>query len=253
RASRQGRSGQVESPAVERRASCRCSELPRSPTNPNPSVSGEAFVRSRSDVRSRGAACLDRNVGPSYRPSLVRVLLRLAALAVLLFALPAAAKARGDRTADGRLRLEYWDKWSGFEMDAMRAVVDDFNASQQRIFVDFVSVSGIKEKTLIAAAGGHPPDIAGVWATDVIDYADKQAVIPLDDMARGNIVSREHFLPIYFDMGVYEGRLYGSPSTPGTTALHYNKRLFREAGLDPERPPRTIAELDEYATKKKNG
>jgi multiple sugar transport system substrate-binding protein len=187
---------------------------------------------------------------------LVRALVRLLALSVLLVALPAGAKARGDRTDDGRIRLEYWDKWSGFEMDAMRAVVDDFNASQRRIFVDFVSVSGISQKTLIAVAGGHPPDIAGVWATDVIDYADKGAALALDDMARGTHVSRDHFLPIYFDMGVYEGRLYGVPSTPGTTALHYNKRLFREAGLDPERPPRTIAELDEYAqklTKKKNG
>ncbi|HVR19200.1 MAG TPA: extracellular solute-binding protein, partial [Polyangiaceae bacterium] len=119
-----------------------------------------------------------------------------------------------------------------------------------------MSVSGVNQKTLIAVAGGHPPDIAGVWAPDVVDYADKRAVIPLDELARGTIVSRDHFLPIYFDMGVYEGRLYGVPSTPGTTALHYNKRLFREAGLDPEKPPRTLDELDEYArklTKKKNG
>jgi len=34
---------------------------------------------------------------------------------------------------------------------------------------------------------------------------------------------------------------------PALNALHWNKRLFREAGLDPERPPRTIAELDRYA------
>jgi ABC-type sugar transport system permease subunit/ABC-type glycerol-3-phosphate transport system substrate-binding protein len=174
--------------------------------------------------------------------------LRLA-LCLLCLALPAGAKARGDRTDDGRIRLEYWDKWSGFEAEAMRAVVNDFNASQKRIFVDFVSVSGIVQKTLIATAGGNPPDIAGVWAPDVVDYADKRAVVPLDDMARGTLVSRDHFLPIYFDMGVYEGTLYGVPSTPGTTALHYNKRLFREAGLDPERPPKTLAELDDYAKK----
>ncbi|HEX6765710.1 MAG TPA: extracellular solute-binding protein, partial [Polyangiaceae bacterium] len=193
-------------------------------------------------------------LGP--RPCVVGAFACLFALFALALAGPAAAKSRGDRTADGRIRLEYWDKWSGFEMEAMRAVVDDFNASQKRVFVDFVSVSGISQKTLIAVAGGHPPDIAGVWATDVIDYADKRAVIPLDEMAKGTLVSREHFLPIYFDMGVYEGHLYGVPSTPGTTALHYNKRLFREAGLDPERPPRTLAELDEYAkklTKRKNG
>jgi len=50
-------------------------------------------------------------------------------------------------------------------------------------------------------------------------------------------------------MGVYKGRLYGVPSTPATTGLYWNKALFRAAGLDPERPPRTIAELDDYARK----
>ncbi|NIR02910.1 MAG: extracellular solute-binding protein, partial [Gemmatimonadales bacterium] len=43
------------------------------------------------------------------------------------------------------------------------------------------------------------------------------------------------------------GRMYALPTTPASLALHWNKRLFREAGLDPERPPRTLEELDRYA------
>ena len=35
------------------------------------------------------------------------------------------------------------------------------------------------------------------------------------------------------------------PTTPATIALHWNKKMFRDAGLDPNRPPRSIAELDE--------
>lgn len=42
------------------------------------------------------------------------------------------------------------------------------------------------------------------------------------------------------------GRLWAVPTTPGANALHWNKRLFREAGLDPEQPPRSIAELEAF-------
>ena len=39
----------------------------------------------------------------------------------------------------GRTVIRYWDKWSGWEAEAMRAVVDDFNRSQDRIWVEFSS------------------------------------------------------------------------------------------------------------------
>ena len=39
------------------------------------------------------------------------------------------------------------------------------------------------------------------------------------------------------------------PTTPASIALHWNKRLFREAGLDAEVPPKTIEELDAWAEK----
>lgn len=163
------------------------------------------------------------------------------------WAAPPASVAEAE--ARGRVIVKYWDKWSGFEMEAMQRVVDDFNAEQDQIYVDFLSISGISQKTLIATAGGNPPDIAGVWANDVIYFATKNAVTPLDEMAKGTVVRRERYLENYWDMGVYEGKLYGIPSTPGVTGLHWNKAHFRAAGLDPERPPRTMKELDEYAEK----
>jgi multiple sugar transport system substrate-binding protein len=39
------------------------------------------------------------------------------------------------------------------------------------------------------------------------------------------------------------------PTAPASAALHWNKRMFREAGLDPERPPETLEELDAMAEK----
>ena len=38
-----------------------------------------------------------------------------------------------------------------------------------------------------------------------------------------------------------------SDPAPAVVALHWNKAHFREAGLDPERPPRTLEELDDFS------
>lgn len=45
----------------------------------------------------------------------------------------------------------------------------------------------------------------------------------------------------------FGGTCYGIASDAVWTALYYNKKMFREAGLDPERPPQTWDELVEYA------
>jgi ABC-type sugar transport system permease subunit/ABC-type glycerol-3-phosphate transport system substrate-binding protein len=149
----------------------------------------------------------------------------------------------------GRIPVIYWEKWTGFEMDGMQAIVDDFNNSQNRIWVKYVSISGIDQKTLIATAGGQPPDIAGLWDGDMVDFADKNALTPLDGYCKKAGLGPEHYIPIYWDLCAFDGHVWGLPSTPATTALHWNKDLFAQAGLDPERPPHTIAELDEFSKK----
>lgn len=145
------------------------------------------------------------------------------------------------------LELQYWEKWTRFEGDAMKAVVEDFNASQERLRVTYVTVSDVTQKTLIATAGGDPPDLAGLFDADVVSFADKNALIPLDDhLARAGI-PLDRFLPVFIDACRYRGRTWAVPTTPASVALHWNKDLFRRAGLDPERPPRTIGELDAMA------
>lgn len=47
----------------------------------------------------------------------------------------------------------------------------------------------------------------------------------------------------------FGGTCYGMTASASPTVLYYNKDMFREAGLDPERPPRTWDELLEYAEK----
>ena len=45
------------------------------------------------------------------------------------------------------------------------------------------------------------------------------------------------------------GKIYGLPHTANGMGLMYNRRLFEEAGLDPDKPPQTWGEVREYARK----
>ena len=50
-------------------------------------------------------------------------------------------------------------------------------------------------------------------------------------------------------LGSYEGVQYGVPFTPDLSALLYNKKHFREVGLDPDKGPVTWDDLKNYAQK----
>ncbi|MHB8637499.1 MAG: ABC transporter substrate-binding protein [Fimbriimonadaceae bacterium] len=156
----------------------------------------------------------------------------------------------------GRVHVLYWEKWTGTEYAGIKAAVDGFNRSQNRIYVDLLSESDIGNKTMFAASAGMPPDVAGLWGENVPQYADERAVEPLDKYCAEYGVKASGYIPCYWNMCTYDGHVYGLPSTPTSFALQYNEALVRKAGLDPDKPPKTIEELDAMSdkiVKRKNG
>ena len=173
-------------------------------------------------------------------------LIYLAAAAVVIAAWY-SERVAAPPPVDNKVHVVYWEKWTGFEGDAIRAVVDEFNRSQDRIQVDLLTISGIQNKLLLATAGGTPPDVSGIWSYLIPQYVDARALTPLDDLCREAGIGPEDYVPVYWKAGYYNERIYALPTTPGSTALHYNTKMFREVGLDPNKPPRTIEDLDRAA------
>lgn len=149
----------------------------------------------------------------------------------------------------GRIKVEYWEQWTGFEGEAMQRVVDKFNQSQDRIWVVKQTISSVDQRFLVSVAGNNAPDISSIYFVSIPAYAEKGALTRLDDLAKEFGIKEEDYLPVFWRMCLYRGHLYALPTTADTLALHYNKKMFREAGLDPEKPPKTIQELDEMAEK----
>ena len=125
--------------------------------------------------------------------------------------------------ADGKLHLRYWEKWTGSEEDAMRKVVNTFNARQDRIKVEYLAVSEVNKKMILATAGGNPPDVVGLWDTDIPVFADYDALRPLDDFCRESNLGAKDYLPAYWDLCTHRGKVFALPTTPASVALHWNR------------------------------
>ena len=155
-----------------------------------------------------------------------------------------------------RTTVIYWEKWTGDEGDEMGRIVDWFNKSQDKIFVKYLAISGVQDKTILATSGGNPPDVAGLWGDQLTSNVDIGELTDLSEMAAASGIKGEDYIPTYWDSCRPYGRLWALPSTPATTAMHVNRALVPEEYKDPAHAPKTIEELDALVDKisiKKDG
>jgi ABC-type glycerol-3-phosphate transport system substrate-binding protein len=176
---------------------------------------------------------------------------------LVLVALALLLACPGRKPPQGVRRIVYWEKWTGFEGEAIDRAVESFNALERDkaatekgyvpVEVQKVTVSRIEQKLLVAIAGGNPPDVAGTYDSTIAAYADKGALVDLGPLADRYGIRRGDYIEHFYDLGVHRGTLWALPTAPASTALHYNKRLLREAGLDADAPPTTLEQLDQWA------
>jgi multiple sugar transport system substrate-binding protein len=81
----------------------------------------------------------------------------------------------------------------------------------------------------------------------VVPLGESGALIPLNDYLDSAGIDESDYLPGVWSYGAYRGTKYGLPTTLNAYAFMWNKALFEEVGVDPDRPPENIKELDEYA------
>ena len=154
----------------------------------------------------------------------------------------------GERV-QGRIVLDYWEKWTGHEGKAMEAIVDRFNESQSRLFVRYLVTAGVDEKGMVAIAGGSPPDLLGLYAYNIPLFAERGAIVPLDEYGPSLSPSRYAAgLRSFVTHPARDGssRTWGTISAAGTLALYYNKRILAEAGVSGPGggPPATMEEFE---------
>lgn len=106
-------------------------------------------------------------------------------------------------------------------------------------------------KVLTAAKGGEAPHVAVILSTDMFTLIDEDAIVPWDDVATSAEDKKwmDSFYPAFMANSRTGGKTWGIPFQRSTIVMYWNKELYKEAGLDPEKPAQNWAELLEHAKK----
>ena len=173
--------------------------------------------------------------------SLLGLLAVIVAMAVALYV---GETSVSRQVGAGRVSVIYWEKWTGDEGEQMRKVVNAFNASQSKVFVKYLSISSVDQKTMLATAGNNPPDVAGIWLEQIAQFSDAGALTDLTDLAKDSGLGADHYIKGYWDPLNYHGSLWALPSTPASIALHVRPDLVPKEFATPETLPKTLEGLD---------
>lgn len=160
------------------------------------------------------------------------------------------ADSSGNESADGKTTLDFWSFWgSGARQEVIEEIIDDFNASQDKIEVkySYQPWGDIWTKSLSSITAGNPPDVIVQDINSVAQRAEAQQATNLSEYIEEGF--SDEFYPQLWDTVEYEGDAYAVPFNTDTQVIFYNKALFKEAGISEEQLPQTWEELETVARK----
>jgi multiple sugar transport system substrate-binding protein len=156
-------------------------------------------------------------------------------------ALPPAQQARAATT------ISFWIRAS--DQSFTQPLVNAYNKSHStQVKLAVIPNTTFVTKFGTAVAGGQAPDVIGI---DLVYMPAFDAANQMTD-----ITAMAHKLPFFnklspshIRLATYQGKLYGLPFSAEGSILLYNKVLFRQAGLNPNEPPKTWAQIETDAKK----
>lgn len=170
---------------------------------------------------------------------MTRLPILLAGTALAALALPALAQ--------DALPVTWWyEQASPANQDNLRAIVETaFNeaSDEHELAIDFRGTELDKQLRVAMLSGSGPDIVYTPGPSYVASMAQAGQLLPLDPYAE-SLGWRDRILPVFLDLGTYDGQLYALPKTYETLGLFYSKTLFEERGWT---PPTTIAELEALA------
>jgi sn-glycerol 3-phosphate transport system substrate-binding protein len=163
---------------------------------------------------------------------------------------PPPCPVRALDRSDEPVEITFWHVQQVANEEVLIDLIDQFEASQDRVRVKLVNVPNyldIFEKYKAAIATGDLPDLVQMDESSIQTLVDSETTIPIGSCVEAADYPLDDFLPQTIDQYTTAGKLRAMPWTVSNPVLLYNKNAFRAAGLDPETPPATFDEVTEYS------
>lgn len=169
---------------------------------------------------------------------------------------PAAAPSAGESAAapaasEGPVEIEYWQYNFAARIDAIDQLIEQFEAANPDIKVihnSDIPYDDFLDKIAASVPAGVGPDVATLYYGWQVDWIKSGYLVPLPEEEFPPSMVESDFSPMV-KASFFNGKLYTLPTAVRTLALFYNKDLMAEMGLDPNKPPTTLTELEEQAVK----
>lgn len=162
----------------------------------------------------------------------------------------AAAPTAG--SAAGGTTVLLWSSLMGSKEAGRTAIIKDFedaNAPLKITHEGFFDIMQLNTKLLTAMVAGNPPDVISNHYYFVANYANANALEPLEPMMSQSKMDKSLFVPSIYALGQWQGKTYGLPIYADTMGYFYNTDLYKKADLDPQKPPATWQEMIDDAKK----
>lgn len=150
------------------------------------------------------------------------------------------------------IRFANWADAEPNTQPGIRAMIKAFEQQHPNVQIksEPISFTDIEQQVIREVQSGNAPDVAEMQGNYTIDLAQLGALESLDPYTGKGYA--DSVIPKELELGKVGNQQVAIPWTVAPFALWWNKKVFKQAGLDPSKPPKTIDDLlkDSAAIKK---
>jgi sn-glycerol 3-phosphate transport system substrate-binding protein len=150
------------------------------------------------------------------------------------------------------VEITFWHGMGGNLGVALDKLVKDFNDSQKDIVVksqfqgDYDAALNKLKSSQVSNSG---PDVMQCYDIGTKFMIDSKAIVPVQNFIDSEKYDTSNLEPNLLAYYTVDKKLNSMPFNSSTPILYYNKTAFKEAGLDPSIPPKSLAEVETMAKK----